>query len=226
MGTEVTAVARRTLSRVRHDGAWATLAQAWNLASKRVHLREKHVWYELGVSAERPRRELPPGVQLERGGLDQAHRVEELDQNPDATRERLGAGNTLWLAFDGDDLLFGCWTFSERTPVLAAPGGWLHLPGGIACLEDSATTPVARGRGIAPGSWTAIADQLAGEGCTAMITKVEVANTASRKAVVKSGFREIGVMSYTRLGPRTRTSMQTAGDGLGAELAKRLGATT
>ncbi len=59
-----------------------------------------------------------------------------------------------------------------------------------------------------------------------MITKVEVANTASRKAVVKSGFREIGVMGYDRLGPRARTSMETVDDGLGAELTQRLGATT
>lgn len=65
-------------------------------------------------------------------------------------------------------------------------------------------------------------DQLAAEGYTVMITKVGVANAPSRKAVVKSGFREIGVMRLTRIGPRRRTSMEPAGDGLGADLSERL----
>jgi hypothetical protein len=55
-----------------------------------------------------------------------------------------------------------------------------------------------------------------------MITKVGVENEASRKAVAKSGFREIGVMRLEKAGPRKRTTMVTDEPGLGAELASRL----
>ena len=107
-------------------------------------------------------------------------------------------------------------------PVLAAPGGWLDLPAVTVVLEDSATTPRARGRGIAPGAWTAIADSLRDEGLAHMITKVGVENEASRKAVAKSGFREIGVMRMVKRGPRKQTTVSGATPGLGTELAARL----
>ena len=106
--------------------------------------------------------------------------------------------------------------------MLAAPGGWLELPADTVVLEDSATTPRARGRGIAPGAWTAIADSLRDEGLAHMITKVGVENEASRKAVAKSGFREIGVMRMVKRGPRKRTTVSGATPGLGTELAARL----
>ncbi len=85
--------------------------------------------------------------------------------------------------------------------MLAAPGGWLELPADTVVLEDSATTPRARGRGIAPGAWTAIADSLRDEGLVHMITKVGVENEASRKAVAKAGFRDVGVMRMVKTGP-------------------------
>lgn len=213
---------RNALRLLRREGPAAVASRTWEQSRKHLYLREEHVWYQLDVTAERPRRELPPKVRLIRAGADQAGRVEELGQSADLARERLAGGNVLWLALDESQLLFCCWTFPSRTPLLAAPGGWLELPARVACLEDSATSPAARGRGIAPGSWTAIADCLAGEDWTAMITKVGVENGPSRKAVAKSGFREIGLMSFTRLGPRRRTSLEPSGEGLGGELAKRL----
>jgi len=215
---------RRALRVWRRDGLAAALVRMWEITRGRLYLREDHVWYQLDVAAERPRRELPPEVRLARAGLEQAGRVEELGQSAAVARRRHAEGNALWLALDGDELLFGCWTFSRRAPVLAANGGWLELPAGIACLEDSATLPAARGRGFAPGSWTAIADRLAADGCTAMITKVGVENTASRKAVAKAGFREIGVMRLRRYGARTRATLEPTNEGLGSELCTRLGA--
>ena len=55
-----------------------------------------------------------------------------------------------------------------------------------------------------------------------MITKVGVENEASRKAVAKAGFREIGVMRMVKAGPRKRTTVDRPAPGLGAELAARL----
>ena len=106
--------------------------------------------------------------------------------------------------------------------MLAAPGGWLELPADTVVLEDSATTPRARGRGIAPGAWTAIADSLRDEGLVHMITKVGVENEASRKAVAKAGFRDVGVMRMVKTGPRKRTTVDRSDPGVGAELAARL----
>ena len=145
-----------------------------------------------------------------------------MGQRLEEVRDRRAAGNDLWLAEDEGGPLFRCWIYRRRAPVLAAPGGWLEIPAETVVLEDSATTPRARGRGIAPGAWTAIADSLRDEGLTHMITKVGVENEASRRAVVKAGFREIGVMRLVKAGPRKRTTVAQPAPGLGADLAARL----
>ena len=116
---------------------------------------EEHVWYQLDLAGERPRRELPEDVRLDRAGDDRLAGAVEMGQRIDEIRARRAAGNDLWLAEDDGGPLFRCWIYRGRAPVLAAPGGWLELPPGTVCLEDSATTPRARGRGIAPGAWTA-----------------------------------------------------------------------
>jgi L-amino acid N-acyltransferase YncA len=210
------------LRRVRSDGVGATARHSLKLARSRVYLVEEHVWYELDVDGERPRRELPDEVRLFKAGEDQLAGAVEMGQHIDEIRRRRAAGNDLWLAEDDGGPLFRCWIYRSRAPVLAAPGGWLEIPADTVVLEDSATTPRARGRGIAPGAWTAIADSLRAEGLAHMITKVGVHNEASRKAVVKSGFREIGVMRLVKRGPHRRTTVSGAAPGLGSELAARL----
>jgi RimJ/RimL family protein N-acetyltransferase len=212
------------LVKTRREGIRAALARAWKLGRRPVYNSEEHVWYQLDVEAERPRREFVEGVRLVRAAAGEAHRVEELGQVEDEARERLAAGNDLWLALDDEDrTLFACWTFRGETPVAAAPHGELQLPAGTACLEDSVAAPLARGKGIAPASWTAIADILATEGFESMITKVTTDNAPSRKAVQKSGFREIGVMRLTRTGPRQRVVLAASG-GVAGALAQSLGA--
>ena len=202
----------RALRKARHEGLGAALRRAWELVKRPFYRKEEHVWYQLDVNGARPRREFVEGVELVRASADEAHRVEELGQVESEARERLAAGNDLWLAIDDQDrALFACWTFRSETPVVAAPGGQLPLPAGTACLEDSVTSPLARGKGIAPASWTAIADRLSEEGFEAMITKVTTDNAASRKAVQKSGFREIAVMRLTRIGPRQQVALASMG---------------
>jgi L-amino acid N-acyltransferase YncA len=208
--------------RVRSDGVGAAARHSVDLARAHLYLVEEHVWYQLDVAAERPRRELPEEVRLIRAGHDQLSGAVQMGQRPEEVRARQAAGNDLWLAEDDGGPLFRCWIYRRRAPVLAAPGGWLEIPSDTVVLEDSATTPRARGRGIAPGAWTAIADSLRDEGVVQMITKVGVENEASRKAVAKAGFREIGVMRMVKTGPRKRTSVDQPAPGLGAELAARL----
>ena len=211
--------------RARHDGMGSAARHAIELAREHVFLEEDHVWYQLDVGEERPRRELPDDVRLLRAGDDDLGGAVEMGQRLDEVRERRAAGNDLWLAVDDGGPLFRCWIYRGRAPVLAAPGGWLELPPGTVCLEDSATSPRARGRGVAPGAWTGIADSLRDEGIEHMITKVGVENAPSRKAVTKAGFRELGVMRLVKRGPRKQTTMTLSGaPGLGADLAARLGA--
>jgi hypothetical protein len=212
------------LVKTRRQGIRAALARAWELGRRPLYSREEHVWYQLDLKAERPRREFVEGVRLVRAAADDAHRVEELGQVETEARERLAAGNDLWLALDDEDrTLFVCWTFRAETPVGAAPHGQLPLPAGTACLEDSVAAPLARGKGIAPASWTAIGDILATEGFESMITKVTTDNAPSRKAVQKSGFREIAVMRFTTIGLRHRVALLPSG-GVADALAQSLGA--
>lgn len=212
------------LVKARRDGIRAALARAWELGRRPVYNKEEHVWYQLDVKAERPRREFVEGVRLVRAGMDDAHRVEEVGQFEDDARERLAAGNDLWLALDDQGrTLFACWTFRAETPVAAAPHGQLQLPAGTVCVEDSVAAPLARGKGIAPASWMAIANILATEGYESMITKVTTDNAPSRKAVQKAGFREIAVMRMTSIGPRQRVALAASG-GVADALARSLGA--
>ncbi|MBN1529690.1 MAG: hypothetical protein JW895_11550 [Thermoleophilaceae bacterium] len=210
------------LRRMRSDGVGSAARHSLKLARAQVYLEEEHVWYQLDVDGERPRRELPEEVRLFKAGDEQLAGAVEMGQHLDEIRRRRAAGNDLWLAEDDGGPLFRCWIYRERAPVLAAPGGWLEIPADSVVLEDSATTPRARGRGIAPGAWTAVADSLRDEGVAHMLTKVGVHNEPSRKAVVKSGFREIGVMRLVKRGPHKRTTVEDAAPGLGTELAARL----
>ena len=200
------------------------LRQALGLARRLFYLREEHVWYQLDVHGERPRRPLADGVRLVRAGEEDAARVEEVGQIEAVAHARLASGNDLWLAIDQEGrLLFACWTFRSEAPVLAARDGRLQLPAGTACLEDSVTSPLARGKGIAPASWAGIADRLSEEGYEAMITKVTTENAPSRRAVEKAGFREIAVMRLTRIGPHRQVGLACMG-GVAQALAQALGA--
>jgi RimJ/RimL family protein N-acetyltransferase len=215
-------VITRVIERIRRDGLAATGCEVIRRLRRLAYLREEHLWYQLDLDDRRPRRELPDEVRLVRATPADADAVAALGQEPAEARRRLEAGNDLWLVFDGDDPLFACYTFRQAAPVMAASHGTLSLPPGAACLEDSVAAPAARGRGIAPGAWTLIGDQLAKDGFSALVTKIETANAASRKAVEKVGFREVAVMEHQRVVMRRRTAVQAVGNGLGEELAARL----
>lgn len=149
-----------------------------------------YTWYRLDLAGERPRRPLEDGLEPV-ACRDPAGATGYADLQPVTARgapERFAAGGELWLVRDRGEVLFACWIFGERTPVGGAPGGWLELRPGVNCLEDSVAAPSARGRGIAPGTWSYVADVLASRGVTTLITKVEDDNAASLRSIAKVGF--------------------------------------
>jgi GNAT superfamily N-acetyltransferase len=187
----------RVLRSVRRRGFGSTTRRAFELAVHRAVLDEQHVWYELVL------RDLPPPVELGDGlALLRQPPLELLDAAgviSEREAEGLSADGEPWAVVAGDSsLAFTCWVFRPRTPMIAARGGWLPLPAGVVCLENSLTLAAFRGRGIAPRAWSAIASIQAAEGQELMVTKVEVDNTPSRRAVEKAGFREVGLMQFRR----------------------------
>lgn len=167
-------------------------------------LHERPIWYELELDGERPRRALPEGVSLRRGEAADLTRLpgDMLRMRPAEAQALLAkAGTEIWLAEERGEPLFVCWLFHEATPAASAPMAWLELPDGVVCLEDSHVAEAARGRGLAPAAWCALADRLQQAGRRALITKVAESNTASRRAVEKAGFREVLRLDVRRIGP-------------------------
>lgn len=203
----------QVLSYAGTHGVNATARQAARQLRERVYMRESHIWYErqLGVGAP-GEASWPDGVRLVAGSVGRLEVLDRFDSvGEKEARRRLDEGAQWWLVEEDAGPLFSCWILRSTAPVTAAPGGRLPLPSDSVVLEDSVTAPAARGRGIAPQAWTAIAGVLAEQGVARMLTKVEVANTASRKAVLKAGFEELAVMDFARTGPRSSTRVRPLG---------------
>ncbi|MBI3491891.1 MAG: GNAT family N-acetyltransferase [Acidobacteria bacterium] len=201
--------AQRSVRRYGFAGtATRVVALAGRSISHALYLQERHVWYALDLTAPRASVDLPDGYALSRARAADLPLLEQLPTiggHEAAQRHRAGAD--LWLVRAGERPAFACWVFRDRTPVLAAPRGWLPLPAATVCLEDSVTAPAHRGRGLAAGAWSAIADHLARDGVTTVITKVAEDNTPSRRAVEKIGFEPTALMTLTRLALRSHVDV-------------------
>jgi RimJ/RimL family protein N-acetyltransferase len=185
--------------------------------------RQEHVWYELDLRRERPRRELDSAFDLLQGGAEHIPLLDELWAIDHAEVERrLQSGGTLWLVLEGRQPAFSCWTFRGRTPIRAAQKGWLDLPSDAACLEESMTAAAYRGRSIAPAAWTLIADRLADQQLSRLVTTIEEENTASRTAVAKVGFVEIGRAETLKTGNRVRIRLTSGNLDDNAAFLRRL----
>jgi RimJ/RimL family protein N-acetyltransferase len=219
----MTAGTTRLRRAVRRYGAAGAARRLLALARETVYLRQEHVWYELDLRGERPRRDLDPEFDLLEAGVDHIPILDQLWAIDHAeAKRRLQSGGTLWLVLDGPRSAFSCWTFRGRTPIRAAQKGWLDLPADAACLEESMTAAAYRGRSIAPAAWTLIADRLAGQQVSRLVTTIEEENAASRTAVSKVGFVEIGRAETVKTGSRLRVRL-TAGDRDGsADFLRRL----
>jgi GNAT superfamily N-acetyltransferase len=215
----------RTQRALRRYGVRGALRRAWERAWRHLLLSESHVWYELDPAGARPKPPLAQGLTLRRAREPDLPLLDQLDTiSPVEARVRIDEGNDLWLVLEGGRPLFSCWIFRGRTPAIAAPGNQLPLRMDTVCLEDCVTAAAARGRGIAPAAWAAIANVLADEGQHHVITKVGVDNAPSRRAVEKAGFEPVALMQFRRRGPISRTSVKVLDAKRGGFFAGRLGA--
>ncbi|HSB81638.1 MAG TPA: GNAT family N-acetyltransferase [Candidatus Methylomirabilis sp.] len=209
----VQAMVERAMRWVQRYGLAGSLLRAAMAMARRItpsiYLKETHVWYRLDLAQERREITLPEGFELISAGPTD---LPLLNQLPAVglyqARRRLASNADLWIVREGGQAAFCCWTFRSRTPVEAARDGWLALPPAIVCLEDSVTSPLYRGRGIAPAAWTGIARALMQEGAVAMVTKIEERNTASRRAVEKIGFRTVAFMRRVRVLARSHVKVR------------------
>ncbi len=186
-------------------------------------LAEDHVWFLLDVTAERPRPPLPAGLTLMRPARSDLALLRQLTTViPAVARERIDAGNDLWLVLDGDRMLLNMWVFRGSTPAIAAPHGRLRLPPETVCLEDVEAVAAARGRGIAPAAYAAVADSLATEGKRWVLNKTTVDNDSARRAVGKVGFQAVALMHFRRSGRRSRTTIEPLAGAGAAFFAERV----
>jgi RimJ/RimL family protein N-acetyltransferase len=176
-------------------------------------VEEDHIWYEMPLAdGDRPRERLARGLVLEQ--VPSAHvdtRLAEIAPLTARERDRFKQeGARLWVVRDGERSAFACWTFSGRAPARAARHGWFEMPAGAVCTEGGVTSPHYRGRGVCPAALSTIGDRLADGGYASFVTKVAVDNAASRRAVAKAGFHEVGRTSFSRRGPMKRVEVRDA----------------
>lgn len=203
------------------------------IAQKSRPRESAQTWYRLDVrSDERPRRELDDTFVLRPGTPADVDLVAQLPRDASVAaltdedvRSRIARGAELWLVTEGDRTAFACWIYRGWGPVPGANNDGADLPADTAMLEDSIASPDFRGRSVAPGAWTGIADQLKSEGLSYMVTKVGVDNAASRRAVEKAGFREVGEMrsEASPLRRRVRVTVSDPDPGHGWLLALERG---
>jgi hypothetical protein len=175
------------------------IAEATRSVVSHLYLHERHVWFLLPThNARAPR--LTEGMVLQPAAAAQMDRLSEEGLcGRRVAAKYLRHGGQPWVVMDGPRAAFCCWIFTNQMPLVAARGGWQPLQVSTACLEDSVTAAGYRGRGIAPAAWLGIAAFLKENGIQNLITKVEVENMASQRAVLKAGFHEIAVMDYRRI---------------------------
>lgn len=194
----------RVRAAVAERGAGTVIADRfWKMRGVSRHLELDLNWSRLDLTdPERPRRPLPEGLELIVADDDTATMLDQLPDDEwittftrDLTRQRRAEGHELWMVVEGDRVAFACWILRGRARVLHAPGGGPLMPEGVVMLEDSITHPDFRGRGIASAAWATIGDRLAASGMRRVVTKVNVDNIPSTKAVEKAGYRVVATMN-------------------------------
>lgn len=215
---------RTVLRSVRRRGLRVVVVQGLDELRQRVAPNSTHVWYLLDLRQDRPLLPIPGGYAIEELSPASA-KLELLDVlGPNARAEaetRFAGGGRLFTALTESDLAFACWIF-RAIPTRAARNGWLELPGELRGLEYSVTVEQHRGRGLAPAVWLEVAGLLEADGVDGLVTKVGLANDASRRAVKKAGFDEIGYVTVTRRAGKLRVDVREPRHDIGAHLANEL----
>ena len=200
----------RILGYVRRNSLKRTISKVVEIARIKTYLTETHVIYALPLGEDRPKKSLPPELELVRGGENELLLLSQLsDISERRARRLLESEKNLWLVLEGRQTAFACWIFHDVMFISAAKNSRLELPPETVCLEDSVASPLYRGRGIAPAAWLQIADNLEQTGVGHIVTKIEEDNVASRRAVEKCGFRQVAVVRFRRVGPTKHVVVQT-----------------
>ena len=208
---------------LRGRGALGALKHVARRVRDRLYWHETFIWYELRLDAPGVgERKLPDGLELVRATEQDLALAGQTGKQPGEVVEVLSGGHDLWLVRDGDHAAFSCWIYRGSAPQINAHGGWFDLPPGVVCLEDSVTNSDFRGKGVAPAAWSQLARILAEEGLATMVTRVRDDNAPSRKACLKAGFEEIGVMDFRRVLRRRRQRMEPGRGEVGRRLATLL----
>lgn len=167
---------------------------------------ERMVWLALDLSVtDRPRRALEETLTLRRGSVDDIWLLDQMPgdravarMTPSIVKQRLDDGAELWLTVEQDRLAFRCWIFRGWAPAPGAPHRRMALPDDVVLLEDSIASPDFRGRGVAPGTWSALGDVFGAEdGIGTIITKVAEDNVVTQRSLEKVGFRRAAAMQMS-----------------------------
>ena len=211
------------LDLVERQGVGRLFRSAMSRIRSGAFLREQHIWHVLATE-DRPTAAIPQDAAIELVGVDRLDEYLRLPTTVTAREadRRLADGAELWLTTVGTVPAFGCWVFREASPVEAAASGWLSLVPTMAVLEDSVASPDHRGRGLAPTTWAVIADHLREAGVEFVLTKVELANLSSHKAVAKVGFEPTALMTHARIFGRRRVTVEPFGRYAGSDVANLL----
>jgi GNAT superfamily N-acetyltransferase len=210
-------------SRLRQRGVRESARTLWRLLRARLYFEDTHVWYVLDLTREVPSVPLAAGLELHRARQEDLPDLQKLPTIGPRRAERFfAAGSELWLVREGEVPAFACWIHRGRTPVLAARGGWLTVPPGVASLEDSVTSPAFRGRKIAPAAWSLVARAAREHGDHLLVTLVLDDNQAVRRALDRAGFREVASHRLLRRGPWSRVSVNAADHAFAQHLTTEL----
>jgi GNAT superfamily N-acetyltransferase len=178
-----------------------------------LYQHERHIWYVATPSAIKSGKLLSKELKLQRAGPEHLDMLAQSNLCGRSSAARyLAAGADLWMVRETERAAFCCWIFRTRTPTVAARGGWKTLPPDTVCLEASITSSDYRGRGIASVAWASIAEGLQQEGVRTIITKVEIGNIASRRAVLKVGFHEAALMDFLQIAGVSRVRVVSLGE--------------
>lgn len=214
---------RRSFARrLREHGIAGSFRRLATRARAHLYLDETHVWFELRLPPEEAAPMLPPSVVLDEGGAADLDSFKDLP-TPVSMAEgerRLLGGTRLRLLKEEGAVVSAAWIFTGQAPAAAAIAGRLTLPTRVAVLEDVATAERHRGRGLGPAAWRLIAADLAHEGLTSLLMKVEIGNGAGRRAARKAGFTEAAVVRTRRLGRRQRVRITPLGSAVTVRLLR------
>ena len=198
----------RLARKVRRDGVAGTVRTVAHRAAEAAWLRETHVWLVMGLDEDRPRPSLPAGLQFRQLQAAEVTLVADLGVDVTGSRERLRRGHQLFATFDDGRLIAVMWAFVGEAPTIVHATGYISLPAGHANPEDTVVAPDQRGRGIAPGMYSRVFDELSRQGFSHVVGKIPVANTANRRACSKVGWHEFAVIDLRRLFGRRRVTVR------------------